>query len=106
MKKYFIPLLIILASCRAMLPVPDANDAERAKQRWSNYDFALLEKSHHLYVNKCGGCHTLYLPTHFTEPKWNSVMDTMAVEAKLKPDEKQMILNYLVLMSEKPVVKK
>ena len=33
-------------------------------------------------------------------------MDTMAIEAKLKPDEKQMILNYLVLMSEKPVVKK
>lgn len=85
-----------------MLPVPDAGDAERAKQRWNNYDLALLEKSHHLYVNKCGGCHTLYLPAHFAEAKWISVMDEMAVEAKLKPDEKQMILNYLVLMSEKP----
>lgn len=89
-----------------MLPVPDENDAVRARQRWNQYDLAQLQQSHHLYVNKCGGCHTLYLPSYFKADKWSSVVDEMADDAKLNAKEKEMILNYLIVMSEKPVAAK
>ena len=89
-----------------MLPVPDESDAQRAIHNGMKYDLASLEQSHHLYVSKCGGCHTLYLPVRYKADKWNHVLDEMAVKAKLKPGEKQMILDYLVLMSEKQIEKK
>lgn len=49
-----------------------------------------------LYRRKCGNCHYLYRPAEFTEMKWKSVMPVMSLKAKLSPEEKNLILNYIL----------
>ena len=100
---FYVILLLVFASCRAMLISPDESDAIRATNSGYKYGLERLKQSHYLYINKCGGCHTLYLATYKASEQWNSVMEEMALEAKLNSTEKEMILNYLMVMSEKPL---
>ena len=85
-----------------MLQVPDATDAARAKQRNNNCDLEQLQTGHRLYIKSCGGCHTLYLQSYYKSENWAPVLDEMAEKAKLSGKEKEIVLNYLVVMSEKP----
>jgi hypothetical protein len=96
-------LSILFVSCRAMLVSPDESDAMRAKNSGHQYDLDNLKQSHNLYINKCGGCHTLYLPSYKISGEWKSVIEEMASKAKIDSTEKEMILNYLIVMSEKPL---
>jgi len=44
----------------------------------------------------------LYLPSYYKGEKWIPVIDEMSDKTKLSKEEKELILNFLMVMSEKP----
>ncbi len=48
-----------------------------------------------LYHEKCGGCHRLYSKSELTSREWHNKIDEMSIKAKLSPDEKRMIIEFL-----------
>lgn len=48
-----------------------------------------------LYQNRCAKCHRMYDPAKYSDAQWQSWMDKMAKKAKLQPEEKQKLLEYV-----------
>ena len=47
------------------------------------------------YVNKCGSCHSLYLPQQYDETVWKHNLDEMQERSNVSNKEKELILLYL-----------
>lgn len=47
------------------------------------------------YTAKCGRCHELKDPAHFSNPQWDNIMDRMAQKAHLDATEKSNVLAYV-----------
>lgn len=89
------------AGCAA-LPTPSPADAVRAQRRWSEASVDSLARGRELYVRRCAGCHNLPLPESRSEEAWIKVMDEMAEEAKLSPDERVLVERFLLTMRDRP----
>lgn len=50
-----------------------------------------------LYIAKCARCHKFYAPDHYSERDWRGWMDKMSRKAKLKPEQKELLLQFLDL---------
>ncbi len=48
-----------------------------------------------LYVNKCAKCHKMYDPANYTDRQWDSWMGKMQKKAKLNPQEKEAVNEYV-----------
>jgi len=48
-----------------------------------------------LYRNRCAKCHKMYDPARYTDPQWDVWMQKMAKKARLKPDQKQALTDYV-----------
>ena len=48
-----------------------------------------------IYESKCGKCHKLFEPKKFNAAQWTKWVDRMAPKAKLTPEEKELVYNYL-----------
>ena len=80
-----------------MLPVVTQDDARRAEARWPGATQEVLEEGRQKYIDRCGGCHSLHLPAEFTESEWKRAVETMQARAKVRPEEKELILRYLYM---------
>jgi len=54
-----------------------------------------LEQGRSLYAGKCQGCHRIRPPSKINPQKWPTILDKMAIKAKLTPDEKSQIDAYV-----------
>ena len=72
-------MLAALVACATLEPAPDPS----------------LEPGRALYAGKCGGCHRLYAPSKIDPKKWPSILDKMAVKAKLTAEEQDRIDAYV-----------
>ena len=54
-----------------------------------------LEPGRALYAAKCQGCHRLRPPSKIDPVKWPSILEKMAVKAKLSPEQKAQIDAYV-----------
>jgi hypothetical protein len=54
-----------------------------------------MEAGRKLYTVKCARCHKFYDPAKYSDDKWREWMDKMSKKAKLKPDQKQILSDYL-----------
>jgi diheme cytochrome c len=54
-----------------------------------------MEAGRKLYITKCARCHKLYNPANYSDAKWREWMDKMSKKAKLKPEQKQILSDYL-----------
>lgn len=70
--------------------MPIANDAEKA-----GTSLDTLMAGRNLYIDRCSGCHNLYLPGRFTATKWQKNVNEMQKKAKINDDQKTVILKYL-----------
>ncbi len=95
MKRFWCALLVVLAGCSSMLPVVVEDDVRRAEGRWPGTTRGVLEEGRQKYIDRCGACHSLHLPSAFTESEWKQAVETMQVRAKVGEDEKEKILKYL-----------
>ncbi len=48
-----------------------------------------------LYQARCAKCHRMYDPGKYTDAQWQSWMGKMSKKAKLRPEEKQALLDYV-----------
>ena len=54
-----------------------------------------MEAGQKLYVVKCARCHKFYNPANYSDAKWREWMDKMSRKAKLKPEQKETLSEYL-----------
>jgi hypothetical protein len=95
MKQIISAVLLVLAGCSSMLPVVMEEDVRRAEARWPGITRGALEDGRRKYIDRCGGCHSLHLPSAFTETEWKRAVEDMQLRAKVGPAEKELILTYL-----------
>jgi hypothetical protein len=55
----------------------------------------VMEAGRKLYTMKCARCHKFYDPAKYSDAKWREWMDKMSKKAKLKPDQKEILSEYL-----------
>jgi hypothetical protein len=55
----------------------------------------MMEAGRKLYTVKCARCHKFYDPARYSDAKWREWMDKMSKKAKLKPDQKDILSEYL-----------
>jgi hypothetical protein len=88
---YIVGIVIIgLSGCVASLYVPTEIDA-----KVFNTTLDTLKTGRVLYINKCGGCHNLYLPAKYTKQEWHQIMDKMQKPAKIDNSQKELITKYI-----------
>jgi cytochrome c5 len=59
------------------------------------------QKGQSTYSAKCGQCHGLKVTTDYTVDRWITVMQVMAVKARLSDEEKENVLAYVKLNAKK-----
>lgn len=79
----------IAAACSSALYMPDSDNTA------PGVNILDLQAGRKLYVSKCGSCHTLVLPEKYSADQWQSLVDKMETKAKITPDEKKLIVEYL-----------
>lgn len=84
-----LALLFIFAGCAAALYTPSDKDARGGVRKED------LLRGRELYVQKCGSCHSLYLPGMYSEPEWEGIVLNMADRAHLSAEEQKLILQFL-----------
>jgi hypothetical protein len=91
--------LLALAACSAPLPHPTARDAAQARVRWPGATLDSLEAGRRLFVFRCSGCHRLHRPEERSPAAWPDVLDDMEREARVTPEERALIEQFLVTAS-------
>jgi len=86
-----------ITGCVASLYLPTENDAQN-----KNTTLAKLQEGRTMYLNSCGSCHNLHLPSEYTLQEWTEVMSDMQKRAKINDTQKETILLYLGTNSKKP----
>jgi hypothetical protein len=88
-------LVLAFAGCATVVPVPDEAQVMRAQKLDPASDLTKLQTGRTRFIAKCAGCHSLPEPTDVKPDEWPDELDTMAVKARLKPEERQLIEVYL-----------
>jgi len=82
--------LLLLTSCKSALYIPDESQVSSATSLQE------MKAGRKLYVQKCAGCHTLYLPEKYSKTEWQHFLSEMQVKASVNNSEKELILKYLL----------
>lgn len=87
----FIVVFLIahVFACGTALYIPSVN------QETSDVSLKDLNDGRTAYINKCGGCHTLFVPEKYTKNDWSLWVDRMEAKANITPTEKEVIVKYL-----------
>ena len=95
-----ISISVTLCSCSpktgTVLYTPAQNDAT------ASVSYEQLVAGRKIYVEKCGSCHNLKLPQTLTEPEWKTAVDKMQARSKITDEEKQTILDFLLVKAKNP----
>ncbi len=87
------------ASCAAALRHASPEDAVRVAPQWPGTTVEDLERGRRLYVRRCSGCHTLFLPAAYPKEAWPGLVDAMAEKARLRPGEREDVVRFLVAVA-------
>ncbi len=93
--RYTIPVFLILLGlfgCATVLYVPTEADAQS-----QSVSLDTLIAGRELYMNRCGSCHNLYLPTQYSKQEWTQILDKMQKPAKIDTTQKELIKKYINL---------
>jgi hypothetical protein len=96
----FVAIGILFYCCTPKLIPPSLADADRGKVLWNDYSLETLNQAHTLYINKCGTCHSLKMPSSESAESWKKIVPPMARKAKLSAEEENTILRYVLTMRE------
>ena len=94
-------ILVVLLGCSAMLPLLRDEDVRRVQTRWPTVSLHNLEAGRQKYIDRCGGCHSLHLPSEFTEVQWRRALDEMKGRARTSDEEQELIFRYIVAAGAK-----
>jgi mono/diheme cytochrome c family protein len=84
---------------RGGLPEPTAKHMEYAGRNGQATSLSALQHGRKLYLNRCSACHALYRPARFQAARWPALVEGMAANAKLNPEQQRDILAYLAAVA-------
>ena len=83
----FILLLAVACGTALYIPVKTQGTAFASHKE--------LLDGREIYINKCGGCHSLFLPEKYNSGEWEKWVVKMEPIVEMSEKEKQLILKYL-----------
>ena len=89
-------VLLFLAGCSSRLPVITDEQARHVAARWPQVTSGILNEGRRMYMEKCSSCHSLHVPSAFSEEQWATAMDKMQSKAHLTDEEKELIIKYII----------
>jgi mono/diheme cytochrome c family protein len=94
-------MIALISGCAGTktVPMPTAKDVEYANRNGQATSLAALNQGRKLYIRRCSACHNLKDPASLTPADWPEMVDRMATNAELNPDQKRAITQYLVGVS-------
>lgn len=98
MKKLFIiaVLSIVVFACSRKTSSSTAKTETPAAKISAEAAAAVtMEEKHALYAASCVRCHKLVEPGKFTKEEWVGWLDKMAPKAKVTPEQKAQIYDYV-----------
>lgn len=105
MLKYYFALFLLLGlfviSCSSSIPAPTQEQIQWASSKWPGTGAKELSEDRDLYIAKCSGCHSLKVPSDYTEEEWKPILNKMGKKAKLNESEYEMIRQYVSTLSKK-----
>jgi len=87
----FLFVVLFFWACGPTLYIPQSADAETQVK---------LLTGRKLYIEKCSGCHNLFLPQQFTAVQWELNLNEMQERSTISNLQKELIWNYLVQRSK------
>jgi hypothetical protein len=101
MKKIlYLYAILLFSACSVTLLSPVQSDVDRGAAKFPGLSLADLQQGKSLYEANCGKCHGLKKPESRDEAAWREIMPPMAKKAKINDKEQQLILQYVVTMSD------
>lgn len=99
----YVLLALALALCGCAggpgMPKPTAKNVELAGRHGQVTTLPTLKVGRNLYIGRCGSCHSLKEPGYLTPADWPEMVERMADNSKINPDQTRAITQYLVSMS-------
>ncbi len=74
---------------------PQQPASETATDEMKKVNKLMIENGQKVFESKCGKCHDLKAPGNYTQERWVKLVDWMAPNAQLTPEEKKQCLAYL-----------
>jgi len=84
-----ILMTVFFVSCSSAMYIP------KESSLISQEELIELRKGRALYINKCGSCHTLFLPEKYTAVQWKIQVEKMVPKTNLTSKETAEILQYV-----------
>src|SRR5512138_1891631 len=95
--KLIIALAIILVvACAAILPKPTEKEVAKGRILYKNLTLEELEQGRQIYINRCGSCHQLYVPSQVGRDVWHKQLDRMVTQfSKLDSVKAGLVRKYI-----------
>lgn len=94
--------VLTLAGCAgsgSAIPHPTAKNVELAGRHGQPTTLPTLKVGRNLYVSRCGSCHSLHKPGFLVPADWPEMVERMAENSEINPDQQRAITQYLVSAS-------
>ena len=95
--------LAILAACGATVGcqtteqmAPPVTPGFVATLADANMETARLQQGRHTYVTQCARCHNIEPIGRYSDDRWQQIVDSMSVKARLRTDQKSDLLAYIL----------
>ena len=99
MKKFFLIIFVSQLSCTPALYIPSEKNVP------AGANLEELKEGRSLYVDHCGSCHRLHLPTEYSVESWKTKLIEMQKKAKISDREKNLIFGYVTISHPQNTVK-
>jgi mono/diheme cytochrome c family protein len=93
-RNFVMPALLLGSTLLACAPALYLPTEEVARTRSKNLDD--LKQGRQAYIDHCGSCHNLYLPSQFSAADWAKNVHAMHTRAKTDTVQQRLILDYIL----------
>ena len=83
----------------SVIPHPREPHVTAARTHYPDATRALLEEGRGHYIDACGGCHAVPLPSSHRAEDWPAVVGSMSARAHLDPARRRAIEAYLIAVA-------
>ena len=107
-KTMFVLAITVLAACGTNKVLTHSQlDVDRGAKKYQGLTLADLNQGKMIYEKSCGNCHGLKKIESRNEEQWKSIVPDMvkktnkkAGKEEINSDQQQVLLKYLITMSE------
>jgi len=86
---------VLLVTCSSIIPKLMQQDVVKGKSLYPDLTLEQLTTGRTVYINHCGSCHQLYIPTRVPQKKWDLHLVPMAKLSKLDSISTEKLTRYI-----------